>query len=153
MAVPRSRPVEQVYNRKETTWYENHAVRFSQSGERIENRARDRQPIRGISDVSDDTACKGVQTLAPPGSLKNIWDKKTSPLWVYVSPSISQTNNKLRTLFENKIIDIFLYIHVPRCSQRHSWVYNIANTDSFICTHFNSLQYCYLTWIVLFAHI
>ena len=28
MAVRRSRPVVQVCNRKETTWYENHAVRF-----------------------------------------------------------------------------------------------------------------------------
>ena len=31
MAVRRGRPVQQVCNRKETRWYENHAVRFRQS--------------------------------------------------------------------------------------------------------------------------
>ena len=41
--------------------------------------------------ISDETACKGVQVLAPPGSRKKIWGKKKSPLRVYVSPSISQT--------------------------------------------------------------
>ena len=39
---------------------------------RIVSRARDRQLIRGVLDVSDDTACKGVQALAPPGSWKKI---------------------------------------------------------------------------------
>ena len=46
---------------------------------RIESRARDRQPIRGVSDISDDTACKGMHVLTPPGSRKKIWDKKKSP--------------------------------------------------------------------------
>ena len=81
--------------------------------QRIESRARDTQPIRV---VSDDTACNGVQVLAPPSSRMKIWDKKKSPLGVYVSPSISQTNNKLWNPFENKMRDIFLYICVPRCS-------------------------------------
>ena len=76
--------------------------------QRIESRAGDRQPIRGVLDVSDDTAYKGVQALAPPGSRKKIWDKKKSPIWVYVSPSISQTNNKQWSPFENKMRDIFL---------------------------------------------
>ena len=47
---------------------------------RIESRARDTRPIRGVSDVSDGTACKGVQALAPPGSKMKIWGKKKSPL-------------------------------------------------------------------------
>ena len=58
---------------------------------RIESWARDTQPISGVKVVSDDTACKGVQALATIRSRKKIWDKKNSPLWVYVSPSISQT--------------------------------------------------------------
>ena len=74
------------------------------SPDRIEIRARDTQPIKG---VSHDTICKGVQALAPLGSRKKILDKK-SPLWVYVSPSISQTNNKLWAAFENKKRDWFL---------------------------------------------
>ena len=63
--------------------------------QRIESQARDRQPIRGVSDVSDHTACKGVQALAPEGARKKILGKKKSPFCVYVSPSITQTNNKL----------------------------------------------------------
>ena len=57
---------------------EIHAVRF---GQRAENRslARDTQPIRGV------LASEGVQALAPPRSSKKVWDKKKSPLWVYVS--------------------------------------------------------------------
>ena len=92
IAMRQGRPVEQVCDRKETTWYENHAVRFRQSPVRIESRARDTQPIRGVSVVSDDTACKGVQAL-PPGSRKKIWSKKKSPLWVYVSPFLKLTTN------------------------------------------------------------
>ena len=61
-------------------------------GQRIGSRVRDRQPIRGVRS-SLMIWCKGVQALAPPGSRKKVWDKKESPLWVYVSPSISQTNN------------------------------------------------------------
>ena len=33
-----------------------------------------------VSVVSDDTAYKGVQALAPPGPRKKIWGKKKSPL-------------------------------------------------------------------------
>ena len=64
MAVRRGRPVEQVVNRKETMWYENYAVRLSQS---VQSESRV-EP--GVSVVSDDTACKGMQVLAPPGSKK-----------------------------------------------------------------------------------
>ena len=45
--------------------------------QRIESRARDTLPVRG---VPDDMACKRVQALAPPGSRKKVWDKKMSPL-------------------------------------------------------------------------
>ena len=103
MAVRQRGPVEQVCNRKETTWYENHAVRFRQSSQ---NRAWDTQLIRVVN-VSDDTVCKGVQALACPGSRKKIWGKKTSPLWVYASPSIFQTY-KLCAPFENKMRYIFI---------------------------------------------
>ena len=47
---------------------------------RIESRTRDTHLIRGVSVIVDDTACKRVQALAPPGSRKKIWDKKKSPL-------------------------------------------------------------------------
>ena len=87
---------------------DNHAVRFWQKL-RIVSRSRFTQPIRGLSDLSDDTACKGVPALAPPGSRKKIWEKKKSPRWVYISPSIFQTNNKLWALFKNKMRDIFLW--------------------------------------------
>ena len=80
--------------------------------QRIRSWARDPQPIRGVSDLSDDTACKGVWALAPPGSQKKS-DKKKSPLWVYISPSISQTNNKQWASLENKW-EIYFYKEVFR---------------------------------------
>ena len=97
MAVRRGRPVEQVCNWKETTWYENHAVRFRKSVQSEESRARDTQLIRGVR------SSRTIRlALAPPGSRKKIWSKKKSPLWEYVSPSICQTYNKLCAPFENK---------------------------------------------------
>ena len=51
--------------------------------------SENRQPIRGVSDISDDMAYMGVQALATPGSQKKKLDKKKSSLWVYDSPSIS----------------------------------------------------------------
>ena len=68
---------------------ENHMDKFRQSAEK-QSWAKDTQPSRG---VSDDTACKGVQALASPGSWEKIWDKKKFPLCVYISPSISQITN------------------------------------------------------------
>ena len=62
------------------------------------------QPIIG---VSGDTACKEVQALAPHGSRKKIWGKKNSPLREHVSPSISQTYNKLCGPLENKMREIY----------------------------------------------
>ena len=40
--------------------------------QRIGSQARDTQPSRGVSDFFDDTAYKGVQALAPPGSQKKV---------------------------------------------------------------------------------
>ena len=112
-AMRRGRPVEEECNRKDTTWYENHAVRFRQS---VQSESRVKPWIRSRSEalevVSDNTACKLVQALAPPGSRKKIWGKKKSPLRVYVSSSISQTYNKLCAPFENKIRAIYFYKEV-----------------------------------------
>ena len=41
-------------------------------------------------------------SVGTPWPRKKIWDQK-SPLWLYVAPSISQTNNKLWAPFENKM--------------------------------------------------
>ena len=60
----------------------------SQNRESSEGYAADQR--RSVD--SDDTACKGVQELAPTGSRKKIWAKKKSPLWVYVSLSIYLSN-------------------------------------------------------------
>ena len=62
----------------------------------------------GICSRSD----ASLQALAPPGSRKKIWGKKKSPLWVYVSPSISQIYNKLCAPFENKMREIYFYKEV-----------------------------------------
>ena len=75
--------------------------------QRIGSWVRNRQPIRG---VSVDTACKGVQALAPPGYRKKIWDKKKSPLLVYVSPSISKTTNCVPLSWIKW--EIYFYIYV-----------------------------------------
>ena len=108
-AVRRGGPVEQVCNRKETTWYGNHAVRFdsqsSQNRESSQGYAADQ--MHHV--VSDDTACKGEQALAHPGSRRKIWDKKKSPLWVHVSPFFSQIYNKLCAPFQNKMSEIYFY--------------------------------------------
>ena len=97
------------------TWKRPRDMRTTRSDlDRVQSkssRARDTQPIRGIMVVSDDTAWKAVQALAPTGSWKKIWGKKKSPLWVYVSPSISQTYNKLCAPFENKM----RYIFIKKC--------------------------------------
>ena len=112
MAVRLGRPVEQVCNRKETTWYENHVLRFRQSGsqnrESSQGYAADRRRLRRLWRY-------GLQVganVGTPGSRKKIWDKKKSPLWVCVSPSISQSYNKLCAHFENKMREIYFYKEV-----------------------------------------
>ena len=109
MAVFQGRLVWLVCNQKETTLYENHAVRFRQSVQSKSRVEPGRQPIRGVSVVSDDTVCKGMHVLASPGSRKNIWGKKKSLLRAYISPSISQIYNKLCAPLENKMSEIYFY--------------------------------------------
>ena len=100
VAVRRGWPVERVCNREETTWYENHTVRFRQS---VQSESRVEPEIRRRSEV---------QALAPPGFRKKIWGKKKSPLWVYVSPSISQNYIKLCASFEDKMSEKYFYKEV-----------------------------------------
>ena len=104
MAVHRGRPVEQLCNRKETTWYENHAVWFRQS-------SQNRASSQGYA-ADQGRLCRlwryGLQGSASVGSRKTIWGKKKSSFWVYVSPSLSQTYNKLCAPFEDNMRDIFL---------------------------------------------
>ena len=91
MAMRRGRPVEQVCNRTGTTWYENHTVKFRQSQVRIESRARDTQQIINVSAVSDVTACKGVQSLAPLAPWRRYGERRR-PLSEYMSLHLSLSN-------------------------------------------------------------
>ena len=113
LVMRRGRPVEQVCNRNETKWYENHAVRFRQS---VQSESRVEPGTSNWSEASLTSLtirlARWVQTSAPPGSRKKIWGKKNSPFWVYVSPSISQTYNKLCAPFENKMKEICFYKEV-----------------------------------------
>ena len=109
MTVHRGWPVEQVCNRKETTWYENNAVRFRQSG------SQNRDSSQGYAKVLGCLWRYGLQwgpSIRTPGSRNKIWGKKKSPLWVYVSPSISQTYNKLCARSGNIMRDIYFYKEV-----------------------------------------
>ena len=75
-------PVQLVCNRKVTTWYENHAVRFKQS------RVRDTQPIRGVrSSLTIQFArwCKRWSLLAP----WRRFETRRSPLSEYMSLYLS----------------------------------------------------------------
>ena len=67
---------------------EHHVVKFRQSAEN-RSRARDTQPIRGVSDELA-RGCKRWHPLAPGRR----YGKKKSSLWVYVSPPISHTPQK-----------------------------------------------------------
>ena len=109
MAVHRGRSVEQVCNRKETTSYENHVVRFRQSGQ---SESRVEQGKRSRSEALVLLWRYGMQggaSIGTPGSKNKIRGKKKSPLYVYVSPSISQTYNRLCAPFENKMREIYFY--------------------------------------------
>ena len=94
---------------------DNHVVRFGQSAENRES------------------ACKGGEALAPPGSWKKIWDKKKSPLWVYVSPSISQLTTNCGPLLR---IKWEIYFYIEKCFVRSLncvlslWLYNNGTQTS-----------------------
>ena len=125
-AVCRGRPVEQVCNRKGTTWYEYNAVRFRQSGQsesRVEPWIRSRSEAFGRLwryrlQVGASVSTHWIQ--------KEDMGKKKSPLWVYVSPYLSQTNNKLCAPFENKMRERFFIKK---------------------CVSFRSLKFVYYFWL------
>ena len=79
--------------------------------QRIGSRARDRQPIRGVSDVSDDTACKGVQALAPlaPGRRHGT---RRSPLSEYMSLHLSLKLTTNCVPLSRIKWEIYFYIYV-----------------------------------------
>ena len=87
MAVRQGRPIEQVCNRKKTTWYKNHTVRFLDS-QSCQN--RESQPIKGVSVVSDNTACKGggCKRWHPVAPGKR-YGARRSPLSEYMSLHLS----------------------------------------------------------------
>ena len=92
MAVCRGGPVEQVCNRKETTWYENHVVRFRHWvhwESRVEPKIRSRSEALGrLWRYGLQGGCKRWHPLAPG---RRYGARRTPPLWVNVSPSFSQT--------------------------------------------------------------
>ena len=79
--------------------------------QRIGSRVRDRQPIRDISDVSDDTACKGVQALAPQAPGRRFGTKR-SPLSEYMSLHLSLKLTTNCGLLSRIKWDIYFYIYV-----------------------------------------
>ena len=115
--------------------------------QRIKSWARDMQLIRGVSDLSNDTTCMGVQALTPLGSWKKIWDKKKSPIWVYVSPSISQTNNKQWALSRIKW-EIYFYKEMFRSFievVNHVWKYTTwgePHHDTILSSRNLEVAYC-----------
>ena len=98
--------VQQVCNWKETH-DENYVVRFGQRGENC-SRARDTQPIRGVSDELA-RGCKRWHPLAPGRR----YGKKKSSLWVYVSPAISQLTTNSGAFLRIKW-EIYFYKEVLR---------------------------------------
>ena len=104
---------------------DNHGVRFRQSAENQVS-SKGHAADQRVKVVFDDTVCKGVQALAPAGSRKKIWNRKSSPLWVYVSPPISQLRTNCGPPFENKIRDVSF---IKKCFVRslnyvnHVWKY------------------------------
>ena len=97
--------------------------------QRISSRARDMQPIWGVSDLSDNMACKEVQALALHGSRKKIWDKKKSPLWnVSLHISLKLTKNcesflriKWELYFYKEVFHSFIEFHKSCMRVYNSW--------------------------------
>ena len=89
VAVRRGRPVEQVCNRKETTWYENHTFRFRQS---VQSESRVEPGICSRSRASRTSRtirltwwCKRCHSLAPGRR----YGARRSPLSEYMSLHLS----------------------------------------------------------------
>ena len=116
MAVHRGRPVEQVYNRKETMWYENYAVRFRQS---IHSESRVEPGIRSRSEASLTSLTIRLARECKRWLQKEDMGQKE----VYVSPSISQTYIKLCAPFKNKIREVYFYFSFVHWSSFIFFVY------------------------------
>ena len=110
MAVCRSRPVKQVCNRRRP-----HDMRTTQSDLDCQSSQNRVKPVGSRSEVFVSSLmirlarrCKRWHLQAPGRR----YGARRSPLSEYVSPSISQTYNKLCASFENKIRKIYLYKEV-----------------------------------------
>ena len=55
----------------------------------MESRARDRQPIRSVLDVTDDTACKGASFGAPWPPEEDKGQEEVLSLWICLSIYLS----------------------------------------------------------------
>ena len=105
MAVRRGWPVEQVCNRKKTTWYENHTVRFRQS---VQSESRVEPGIRSRSEVlvsslmmRSASGCKRWHPLAP--------GRRYGARSLHLSHKLT---TKLCAPFENKLREIYFYKEV-----------------------------------------
>ena len=109
MAERRSRLVEQVCNRKETRWYENHVIRFRQS---VQSESRVEPGIRSRSEalVSSLTIrlARGCKRWHPWPQEEDMGQEETT--FLSIRPSISQSYNKLYAPFENKMREIYFFI-------------------------------------------
>ena len=111
MAVHRGWPVEQVCNRKKTTWYENHVIRVKQSGQ---SESRVEPGIRSRSEALGRLRRYGLQVGASAGThwrQEEDTEQEEGPS-LSMSPSISQTYNKQGAPFKNKMREIYFYKEV-----------------------------------------
>ena len=102
-----------------TTWSDLDRV------QRIESRARDTQPIRGVRSSLTIWLARGCKRWHPLALVRRYGTGRSS-LSEYVSPSISQIYNKLGGPFENKMSDTFFYKEVcfvhPLNFVNHVWL-------------------------------
>ena len=84
-------------------------VSFRQSAENS-SRARDTQPIRGVSDE----LARGVLTLAPPGSWKKIWEEEVLSLSICLSIHLSHTTET--STFSRIKCERYIFIKKCVCS-------------------------------------
>ena len=96
MTVRRGMPVGQVCNRKETTWYENHTVRFRQSVQQNRESSQGQAAHQRCFGRLWRYGLQGDENVAPPGP------GKKSTLGIYFSPSISQTTTNCGLLSRKK---------------------------------------------------
>ena len=158
-----SRPMEQVCNRKETTWYQNHAFRFRQSVQ-SESRVKsgDTVPIRGVRSPLTTRLARGCKRWHPPAVGRRYGAR--SPPYEYRSLQLSlklTTNSvplsriKWEIYFYKEVYFVSL-IEVPSLSLI---MFLVGSTRSIqhlyrfsILTRYNFLYFCLHTsqWYVLF---